>query len=231
MSSAAAVSRPNRAFRFFDATIVKKAIVALTGLVMFGFVAGHLAGNLQMFAGDHGEAINKYSLFLKSLGEILWVVRLGLLAALVLHVVFTIQLWRVKNAARPIQYVKKDNSHSSLASKTMYLTGPTIFFFIGYHLLHFTLGKVQPGQFVEGNVYATVINGFQQPIISAFYIISMGLLCLHLNHGLSSIWQTLGLYHPRYTPLIKKGAAAISIVIFVGFVSIPLGVLTNVITL
>lgn len=225
--SSAVVSRPNRAFRFFDATIVKKAIVAVTGLAMFGFLVGHLLGNLQVFAGDGGKAIDNYAAFLKATPEILWTTRIVLLVSVILHIVCTVQLWNIKNAARPVAYVKKDNSHSSLASKTMYYSGPMLFFFIVYHLLHFTAGMAQPSLFAEGKVYQNIVYGFQQPLVSATYILAMLFLCLHLNHGLYSMWQTLGFNHPKYTPLIKKGAAVVSIVMFLGFASIPAAVLAG----
>ena len=229
--SSAAVSRPSRAFRFFDATIVKKAIVAVTGVAMFGFLVGHLLGNLQVFAGDHGKAIDAYARFLKNTPEILWTTRVVLLAAVILHIVFTVQLWNIKNAARPVAYVKTDRSHSSLASKTMYYSGPLLFFFIVYHLLHFTLGMAQTSLFEEGQVYKNIVLGFQQPVVSLVYIIAMGMLSLHLYHGLYSLWQTLGFSHPKYTPLIRKGAAAVSVVMFLGFASIPAAVLAGVVTL
>lgn len=229
--SSAVVSRPNRAFRFFDATIVKKAVVAVTGLAMFGFLVGHLLGNLQVFAGDKGEALDRYAHFLKNTPELLWGTRIVLLIAVILHIVCTVQLWKIKNAARPVAYVKTDRSHSSLASQTMYYTGPMLLFFIIYHLLHFTLGMAQTSLFEEGKVYKNIVLGFQQPLISIVYILAMGMLCLHLYHGLYSMWQTLGFSHPKYTPAIKKGAAALSILMFLGFASIPAAVLAGAVTL
>lgn len=231
MSSAAAAIRSNRAFRIFDATIVKKAIVAVTGLVMFGFLVGHLAGNLQMFAGDEGKAIDAYAKFLKSVPEILWTARITLLGSIFLHIFFTIQLWKLKGDARPQGYVKKDNSHSTFTSKTMYYSGPMLFFFIVYHLLHFTMGIADRANYFDGEVFKTVVLGFQQPLISGCYVVAMFFLCLHLNHGLYSIWQTLGLTSPRYKPLQKNGAAAVSILMFLGFASIPAAVLAGVIHL
>ena len=231
MSSAATAIRPNRAFGLFDATIIKKAIVALTGAILFAFLVGHLLGNLQVFAGDHGKKMDDYARFLKSMPELLWTTRITLLVALTLHIVCTVQLWNLKNAARSVAYVKKDNSHSSLASRTMYYSGPMIFFFVVYHLLHFTWGVAQPSLFADGQVYRNVVVGFQQPLIAIVYVIAMGLLCLHLNHGLFSMWQTLGVNHPKYTPWFKKGAAAISILMFLGFSSIPAGVIAGIVAL
>lgn len=228
MSSAASAAGSSRALRFFEATIVKKAVVAVTGLAMFGFVAAHLLGNLQVFLGP--ERLNTYSAFLKSNMELLWGARIGLLVCLVAHIIATIQLWQIKNQARPVSYAKKNNSHSSLASRTMYYSGPVILAFVIFHLLHFTLGTVHP-HFSEQDVYSNVVYGFLQWPVSLSYIIAVGLLCIHLSHGIWSMFQTLGFSHPRYTPIIKTAARAIAILFFLGFASIPLGVLTGIVRL
>jgi succinate dehydrogenase / fumarate reductase cytochrome b subunit len=228
MSSAAAAAGSNRALRFFEATIVKKAIVAVTGAAMFAFVAGHLLGNLQVFLGP--DRLNTYAAFLKSNMEILWSVRIGLLVCLFAHVIATIQLWRIKNRARPVSYAKKNNSHSSLASRTMYYSGPVILAFVIFHLLHFTVGAVHP-HFSEQDVYSNIVFGFLQWPVSLSYIVAVGLLCAHLSHGIRSMFQTLGFSHPRYTPLIQKTARTIAVLFFIGYASIPVGVLTGVVRL
>jgi succinate dehydrogenase / fumarate reductase cytochrome b subunit len=226
--SPAAAGSSNRALQFFEATIVKKAVVAVTGLILLGFVAGHLAGNLQVFLGP--ERINAYSAFLKGNVELLWVVRITLLVSVLAHIYFTIQLWQLKNAARPVGYAKKNNPHSSLASRTMYYSGPVIAAFVVYHLLHLTVGAVHP-HYSETDVYANIVYGFLRWPVSLSYIIAVGLLCLHLSHGISSMFQTLGFSHPKYTPRIKVAATVIAALFFLGFASIPLGVLTGVIRL
>jgi succinate dehydrogenase / fumarate reductase cytochrome b subunit len=228
MSSAAAAAGSNRALRFFEATIVKKAIIAVTGVAMFAFVTGHLLGNLQVFLGP--ERLNTYAAFLKSNMEILWGARIGLLVCLFAHVIATIQLWQIKNRARPVSYAKKNNSHSSPASRTMYYSGPVILAFVVFHLLHFTVGAVHP-HFSEQDVYSNIVYGFLQWPVSLAYIVAVGLLCLHLSHGIWSMFQTLGFSHPRYTPLIKRAARATAFVFFVGYASIPIGVLTGVVRL
>jgi succinate dehydrogenase / fumarate reductase cytochrome b subunit len=227
MSSAAAASS-NRAFRFLDATIAKKAIMALTGAAMFGFVAGHLLGNLQVFLGP--ERLNAYAAFLKSNMEVLWGARIGLIVCLVAHVVVTLQLMKAKSDARPVAYRKKDNSHSSIASRTMYKTGPVVLAFVIYHLLHMTLGAVHP-RFSEHDVYSNVVYGFRQWPVSLAYIISVGLLCLHLSHGISSLFQTLGFNHPIHTPRIKRAARVIALLFFLGYASIPFAVMTGIVRL
>jgi succinate dehydrogenase / fumarate reductase cytochrome b subunit len=228
MSSAAAAAGSNRALKFFEATIVRKAVIAVTGLAMFGFVTGHLLGNLQVFLGP--ERLNAYAAFLKSNTEVLWGARIGLLVCLFAHVIATIQLWQLKNQARPVSYAKKNNSHSSLASRTMYYSGPVILAFVIYHLLHFTVGAVHP-HFSEQDVYSNVVYGFLQWPVALAYIVAVGLLCVHLSHGIWSMFQSLGFSHPRYTPMIKRGAKVIAILYFLGYASIPVGVLTGIVRL
>jgi len=227
MSSAAIAGRSPRALRFFEATIVKKAVMALTGVILFLFVTGHLLGNLQIFLGP--DRLNTYAAFLKGNLELLWGTRVVLLIAVLAHIAATIQLANLKTRARPVAYVKKDNAHSSVASRSMYVTGPMIAAFILYHLLHFTAGVVHP-QFSETDVYSNVIYGFQQWPVALVYIVAMALLCLHLNHGISSMFQTLGFAHPHYTPRIKAAARTLSLLYFAGFSSIPLAVLLGVLS-
>jgi succinate dehydrogenase / fumarate reductase cytochrome b subunit len=225
--SPAVAGRPSRALRFFEATIVKKAVMAVTGFILFIFVTGHLLGNLQVFLGP--ERLNNYAAFLKGNLELLWGTRIVLLIAVTAHIIATIQLAALKNKARPVSYTKKRNSHSSLASRSMYVTGPMIAAFVIYHLLHFTVGVVHP-QFSETDVYSNVVYGFQQWPVALAYIVAMGLLCLHLNHGIYSMFQTLGLSHPDYTPRIKVAARVIGILYFIGFASIPVAVLLGALT-
>jgi len=228
MSPAATATGSNRALRFFEATIVKKAILAITGIAMFGFVTGHLLGNLQVFLGP--ERLNSYAAFLKSNMEILWGARIGLLVCLVAHIVVTLQLLKIKNQARPVSYAKKNNSHSSLASRTMYMSGPVILAFVIYHLLHMTLGVVHP-RFSHYDVYSNVVYGFLQWPVSLAYIVAVGLLCMHLSHGIYSMFQTLGFSHPVYTPRIKRAARTIAVLFFLGYASIPMAVITGVVRL
>ena len=228
MSPAAAAVGSNRALRFFEATIVKKAVLAITGIAMFGFVTGHLLGNLQVFLGP--ERLNSYAAFLKSNMEILWGARIGLLVCLIAHVVVTLQLLRIKNQARPVSYAKKNNSHSSLASRTMYMSGPVILAFVIYHLLHMTLGVVHP-RFSQNDVYSNVVYGFLQWPVSLAYIVAVALLCMHLSHGIYSMFQTLGFSHPVYTPRIKRAARTIAVLFFLGYASIPIGVMTGIVRL
>jgi succinate dehydrogenase / fumarate reductase, cytochrome b subunit len=227
MSSVAIGSPSAASVRFYQTTVFKKAIMAITGLILFVFVIGHMLGNLQIYEGR--EKLDAYGHFLHSVPEILWTVRIVLLISVTLHIVTTIQLALLKSEARPIAYVKKDNSHSSYASRTMYWSGPIIAAFIVYHILHLTLGVAQPSVYVQGAVYDNVVYGFQNYAISGFYILSMALLCIHLYHGAWSMFQSVGINHPRYTPLLRKFAAVMALIIFIGNVSIPVAVMIGVV--
>lgn len=212
--------------RFRDTTVGKKAVMAGTGVILAGFVVAHLLGNLQIFLGP--ERFNGYAHALKSIPELLWAVRITLLISVVLHIWSSIELAVVKSEARPLGYVRTKSTASSYASRTMYMSGPILAAFIIYHLMQFTFG-VGGTPYTESDPYGNVINGFRVPAVSLFYIIAMGLLCLHLRHGLSSIVQSLGLHHPRYTPRLKAIAVVIATLIFFGFVSIPVAVMAGVI--
>jgi len=200
--------------------------MAVTGVVLAGFVVGHLLGNLQIFLGP--DRFNTYARMVKSLPELLWPVRITLLISVMLHIWSSVQLAVVKSEARPIGYVRTKSTASTYASRTMYMSGPILAAFIVYHLMQFTFG-VGGTPYMESDAYGNVINGFRAPAVSLFYIVAMGLLCLHLRHGLSSIVQSLGLTHPRYTPRLKSIAVLVATLIFLGFVSIPVAVLAGLI--
>jgi succinate dehydrogenase / fumarate reductase, cytochrome b subunit len=217
---------PVRTLRFWNTTNGKKAVMAATGVVLAVFVAGHLLGNLQIFLGP--DRFNSYARTLKSLPELLWPVRITLLVSVILHIWSSVQLAVVKSEARPVGYVRTKSIASTYASRTMYMSGPILAAFIVYHLMQFTFG-VGGTPYMESDAYGNVINGFRVPAVSLFYIVAMGLLCLHLRHGLSSIVQSLGLTHPRYTPKLKSIAVIVATLIFLGFVSIPVAVLAGVI--
>ncbi len=226
MSATVVGGHPNRASRFYAAPIGKKAVMAVTGVVLFGFVLGHLAGNLQVFEGQH--QLDSYAAFLKATPVLLWGTRLVLLVSVILHIVASIQLTQMKRAARPVAYAKKNNSHSSFASRTMMWSGPFIAFFIAFHLMHFTLGTGQPN-FNGAAVFGNIVQAFQSPLVAFFYIFAMLLLGTHLHHGLYSMFQTLGANHPSFMPVIKRVAALGAILITAGFIAIPVAVLAGVI--
>jgi len=211
---------------FYRSMVGRKAIVAVTGALLFAYLVAHLIGNLQIFAGP--ERINAYAHLLHSQPALLWVARLVLLAAVGTHAVATVQLWLENRAALPVRYQRPATVQATLASRTMIVSGPLIAVFVVYHILHFTVGSVHP-KFEELNVYNNVVVGFQNPAASGFYILIMALIGLHLYHGVWSMFQSLGLTSPRYTPLLKRAAAIAAVVIAGGNILIPLAVLAGVI--
>jgi len=220
--------RQQRPARFLASTNGKKVVMAVTGVILFAFVIGHMLGNLQVYEGP--AKINAYGRFLKSIPELLWAVRITLLLSVGLHIWASIGLALRNNAARPAGYARKKNTVSTYASRTMYWSGPILFCFIVYHLLHFTVGVVHPGAtFVEGDVYRNMVSSFSVWYVSAWYILSMILLGLHIRHGAWSFVQSLGFNHPRHTPVIKKVAAAAALLIVLGFISIPISVLAGLV--
>ena len=233
--SAIAISPLDRAVRFYEAPIGKKAVMALTGLILFGYVVGHLLGNLQIYSPDP-QQINRYAAFLHNPANAipLWAIRAFLLLAVVLHITASFQLWNQNRKARPISYVRKSDVPTSYAARTMIWSGPIVGAFIVFHILHLTVGAVLPIKDVAENapdVHYNVIAGFQNYGVSAFYIIAMILLCMHLYHGLWSMFQSMGINHPRYTPLLKKGAAIVAILIAIGNCSIPIAVMAGLLHL
>ncbi len=227
MSSVAVDTHLNRAFRFYQATIGKKAVMAVTGVILFGFIIGHLIGNLQVYAGR--ETLDAYGAFLHhSTHGLIWVFRAVVLVCVLAHIVASIQLTVVKWQARPVGYVKTDYSHSTYASRTMMWSGPIIAAFIIFHLMDLTWGNVNPA-FQEGHVYDNVIASFSRWPVAVAYIVALSLLSLHLYHGIYSMFQSLGLSHPKYTPAIQRLAKVAAFLIWAGYVSIPVAVLTKVV--
>jgi len=183
-----------------------------------------LIRNLQIYEGP--RKLNQYAALLRSMPALLWAVRAVLLGMVLLHIWSSIQLAARNIGARPVGYRTKKAVSSSYASRTMYWSGPIILAFVIYHLLDFTFGQVNP-HFIPGDVYGNVVASFQLAPVAAFYIIAMLLLCLHLYHGLWSMFQSLGIAHPRYTPMLRRGAAVVATLIAVGNISIPVAVLAG----
>jgi succinate dehydrogenase / fumarate reductase cytochrome b subunit len=204
--------------------------MAASGLVLYGFVIGHMIGNLQVFLGP--EAINAYAETLQHMlhGTGVWIARAGLLLALVLHVWAALSLTLDNASARPVGYREWQARQSSYASRTMVWSGPLLLLFVVYHLAHFTTGHAHP-EFVRGDVYRNVIVGFQNPFASAFYILAMLALGLHMYHGFWSMLQTLGLHHARWTRLRGTVSALLAFVVVAGNVSMPVAVLLGVLRL
>lgn len=227
--SAAATAIPGKAserISFLDSNVGKKVVMAATGVVLFGFVIVHMLGNLQIYLG--AEKLDAYGRLLKSSPLVLWGARAFLGLSVILHVITAIQLAGLKAKARPVGYAKTTSVGSNYASRTMLWSGPILFAFIVYHLLHFTVGSAHP-KFVDGEVYRNVVLGFQQVPVSTIYIVAMVLLCMHLYHGAWSMFQSIGISHPRYTPMLKTFAATMAVVVAVGNISIPVAVLAGLI--
>jgi len=226
MSTAIANTQFVKVTRFYESTIGKKAIMAVTGLVLFGFLIAHMLGNLQIFLGS--AVMNHYAETLHANLPLLWTVRIVLLVSVILHIWASIQLSMIKKEARPVAYVKRANVSSSWASRTMMLSGPIIAAFVVFHLLHLTTGTVHPN-FVPLHAYENLINGFLVVPSAIVYIVAMVLIGFHLSHGIWSMFQSVGFSHPRYTPKIKKFAAVFAWILIAGFISVPLAVLTGLV--
>lgn len=206
---------------FWDSTVGKKAVMAVTGILLVGFVIAHMLGNLQMFIG--AEAMNRYAAFLKSTGELLWVARAALLGAAVLHITAAYQLTMINRAARPEGYAKVVPAASTLASRTMRYGGVLLLAFLVFHIGHFTTGTFHPA-FSHTMVYGNVILGFRSPVVSLFYLAAMAALGLHLYHGAWAGFRTLGLSKRSPNPRERRIAQAIALVVWAGFSSIPVAV-------
>lgn len=225
--------------RTLHSSVGKKYIMAISGAAMFGFVVAHLIGNLQIFIGR--EAINRYGHFLQSNMEIVWPARLGLLVMVGLHIWAAIRLSKENKAARPVAYASNlPPVVASYASRTMLMSGLIILSFIVYHLLHFTVQvpaiNLTGQKFVDlhddlhrHDVYGMMVLGFSNPWVSLFYIIGMALLCLHLSHGVSAMFQSLGWKKKEYACCIDGFARAIAIFLFVGYASIPISIMLGLV--
>jgi succinate dehydrogenase / fumarate reductase, cytochrome b subunit len=212
---------------FVNSSIGKKAIMAVTGIVFLSFVMGHLAGNLLVFKGP--AALNAYAEGLRHISALLWAVRLTLIGCVVLHIWAATSLTITNLRARPVGYHKQQDVASTYASRTMVWSGPLLGLFVGYHLAHLTLGVALPQEFVAGDVYRNVVSGFRHWPVSAFYIVTMLALGLHLYHGIWSMLQSLGLNHPRVNLLRKITAGIVTVLIVGGNCSIPLAVLLGIV--
>jgi len=217
-----------RAATFFGSTIGKKVVMGVTGVILFGFVLGHMTGNLQLYIGP--EALNAYGEFLQEFGHGmgLWVARTVLLASVGLHIWAATALTLTSLAARPKGYREVQWQESTYASRTMRWSGPILLLFIVYHLLHFTTGSVHPS-FVRGDVYHNMIAAFRSWPVSAAYIAAMLALGFHMWHGVWSMLQSLGLSHPRYNAFRRAFATVFTVIVIGGNVSFPIAILAGLV--
>jgi succinate dehydrogenase / fumarate reductase, cytochrome b subunit len=207
---------------FWGSTIGKKIVMAVTGLIGVGFVVGHMLGNLQVFLGP--AKFNAYAHFLRSLGELLWIVRVVLIAAVVLHVIAAVQLSRRRLVARPVGY-KQGSQHevSTFASRTIRWGGALLLLFLVFHILHFTTLDIFR-DYSRADVYANVIRGFSVWWVVLLYVAAMAALGLHLYHGIWSSLRTLGASTASAAPLKRPVAAALAVVVWLGFTVIPIAI-------
>ena len=218
---------------FYQSSIGKKYVVAITGVMLFLFVVGHVTGNFKTFFG-YGENgihhLDEYAHFLRTIlskvfGEagFLWLARIGLIFALILHVATVIQLQAMNRKARPIKYKGANYHYSSFAARSMMIGGIVILIFVILHILHLTVGTIHPN-FEEGKVYSNVYYAFSKPWVSGLYTLAMVFLGMHLYHGLWSLFQTLGLDTPDWNSTLLLVAKVLAVGIAVGFVVVPLSI-------
>ena len=225
-----------RLMTFYDTSIGKKLVVAVTGLIMYGFIIGHMLGNLKAFGG--ATALDQYAEMLREIGAsflgnttFLWFARIVLIVAVVAHVVTIIQLSRRNRASRPTRTVRRRNA-STLAATWMAISGTLILVFIVIHLAQFTFGwidihKTGTEGFEYGAVYSNIWGAFNVWWVALFYVVMMAMVCMHVYHGAWSMCQTLGVDAPPRNQMIRGGAASIAIILFIGFCSVPVAMLTN----
>jgi succinate dehydrogenase / fumarate reductase, cytochrome b subunit len=216
--------------RFLSSNIGLKVLMAVTGVVMFGYLIGHVTGNMLIFAGP--AAINNYSKFLHDSKGLLWGTRILLLGAVLVHLWATVRFLKLRSDARPVGYAMKGAHGTTFAARTMYWSGPLIALFIIYHILHLTTGtlhktfskNVDPATgFVD--VYANLVEGFQNPLASGIYIFCMLAIGLHLSHGLWSMLQTIGVNRPNWECALRTLAVISAVLICGGFIAVPAAVL------
>lgn len=232
-ASTAVPNAPREPKSLYSTTIGKKIAMALAGLVLFGYLVLHLIGNLKVFFGE--DKFNEYSEFLRAMGapvfgrsELLWIVRIILLVAVLVHIVAYAQLWAKSRAARRIGYRKYDPRVFSQASRAMKWGGIAIVFFVVYHILHLTTGDVH-SEFIPHSPYHNLVTGMRDPLAASIYVIGMIAVGLHLYHGLWSFFQTMGMNNRTYNRLRRPFAAITAAVITLGFLSVPFAIWTGLV--
>jgi succinate dehydrogenase / fumarate reductase cytochrome b subunit len=219
---------------FYSTTVGKKIAMATTGILLVGYVIGHMLGNLKIFQGP--EKLNSYAEFLREVGapvlgrgEFLWIARIVLLAAVAIHIVASAQLTRQSRAARPVGYRNTPHEEFSYASRTMRWGGVIIGLFVVYHILHFTSGSVH-SDFIPGDPYHNLVVGFQSWPVALAYIAAVVMLGFHLYHGVWSTTQTFGVNNGRIDRLRRPVSLVLAVVIVVGYVVVPVSILAGWVT-
>ena len=228
----------NRIQTLYATTIGKKFVAAITGLILFGFLLGHVAGNLKVFTGtthDGVPHIDEYGHFLRIAGApmvpeqfVLWSARAVLLISLILHVVAVSQLALLSQDARPVNYVRSKKRAATLPALYMMFSGLLILGFVIFHIFHFTTGTIKIGEFAHGYVYSNLYNSFANPLVAIGYILVMVVLGFHLNHGVWSLFQTLGLDNPDRNKMLRLASTGLTIALIVGFIAVPLSFMLGI---
>lgn len=215
-----------RATKFFDASIGKKVVMAVTGFILFAYLIAHVLGNLQIFAGP--AKINQYAELLHASPALLWGARSVLLVAVILHVRAALQLNALKDKARPIAYAKKAHRGATLPSRVMIWSGYGLAAFIVFHILHFTTGTVH-SDFVPGDVFHNMTSAFRNPLIAGLYVVAMAVLSMHLHHGLTAAFHSLGTSQSRSVALTRKWGPVVAVVLGALFAIIPIAILVSLV--
>jgi succinate dehydrogenase cytochrome b subunit len=214
--------------------VFKKAIMAVTGVILFGWLVAHMVGNLKVFEGP--EKYNHYAAFLREIGTplvpesgVLWIARVVLLVSVGLHIWAATVLTLQNRRARPVDYEDRRGVQLDYAARTMRVSGYLIALYVVFHLMHLTFGNVHP-HFIPSDPYDNVVRGFQVVPVALVYIVANVLLGFHLYHGLWSFFQSLGWSHPAYNPWRRHFAVTFSLLVSLGFISVPLAVLFGVVS-
>ena len=220
--------------QFLNSTIGLKVIMALTGLVLVGFVVVHMLGNMQIHlefieAGRGAQALDEYAALLHSNKAILWGARIILLSAVFGHLYSATVLTIRARRARKVNYGNHKWFSGSYAVRTMRWGGVIVLAFIVYHLMHLTIGTSVTPAMETGKVFANIVHGFSNPGVVAFYVIAQLALGFHLAHGIWSLFRTLGMSNPRWDGLVKNIAATTAIIVTLGNISIPIAVISGAI--
>jgi succinate dehydrogenase / fumarate reductase, cytochrome b subunit len=224
-----------RAFSLWGTTVGKKIAMAVSGVILIGFVVGHMVGNFKVYQGreifnHYAEGLRMFGLPFFSTGQLLWLVRVVLLAAVLIHIVAAFQLTRRARQARAVGYRRYDNDLVfSYASRTMVWGGVIILLFVVYHLLHFTFGTAHPN-FIHGDAYHNFVVGFSSVPVSIAYIAAMIPLGFHMYHGFWSMLQTLGANNPTYNRYRRPVAVFLAAIVVIGNISFPVAVLTGIVS-